>query len=66
MSLIRWDGVYGESDRFLPEDDVAAAVREGEALLRERPHHDPGNGLPDLDEARRWKLQRRTGPHPAS
>jgi hypothetical protein len=66
MGLIQWDGIYGESDTFLSEEDVAAAIDEAEALLRERRHHVSDAVLADLDEARRRRLQRRAGPHPAS
>ena len=66
MGLIQWDGIYGESDTVLPNEDVAAAILEADTLLRERPHADSHGGLPDLDEARRWRLQGRTGPPPAS
>lgn len=66
MGLIQWDGIYGESDTFLPDEDAAAAILEAEAFLRERPHANSDGGLPNLDEARRWRLQGRTGPHPAS
>lgn len=66
MGLIQWDGIYGESDTFLPDEDVAAAILEAEALLRERPYADSDGGQPNLDEARRRRLQRRAGLHPAS
>ena len=62
MGLISWDGIYGESDTFIPEEDAAAAAQDAEALLREHPYRDSSNGLPDLGEARRWKLLRGTDP----
>lgn len=66
MGLIRWDGIYGESDTFLPQEDITAATQDAEALLREHPYRDSSNGLPDLGEARRRKLLRGTGPRPTS
>jgi hypothetical protein len=66
MGSIQWDGIHGESDTFLPEEDLAAAVQDAEALLQERPRADSGGELPDLDEARRRKLPHQTRPRPAS
>ncbi|MBX3438559.1 MAG: hypothetical protein KF861_13790 [Planctomycetaceae bacterium] len=62
MGLISWDGIYGESDTFIPEEDAAAAAQDAKALLREHPYRDSSNGLPDLGEARRRKLLRGTDP----
>lgn len=48
MDAIEWDGIYGESDTFLPVEDVEAAERETAATTQ--PVDD--ESLPDLDQQR--------------
>ena len=48
MDAIEWDGIYGESDTFLPVKDVEAAERETAATIQ--PLDD--ESLPDLDQER--------------
>ncbi|WP_454151183.1 hypothetical protein [Microbacterium lacticum] len=45
MGAIEWDGIYWESDTFLPVEDVEAAEREAAAAVY--PACD--ESLPDLD-----------------
>ncbi|MDR6166181.1 hypothetical protein QE367_000385 [Microbacterium paludicola] len=33
MGAVEWDGIYGESDTFLPVADVEAAEREAAAAI---------------------------------
>lgn len=60
MGLIQWDGIYGESDTFVPEADVAAAIKDAEKVAQEHPYNDSSSELPDLDRARRQNLPHRS------
>lgn len=66
MGSIQWDGIYGESDTFLSNENVAAATAETEAFLEERPYSESTGDVPDLDEARVWRSRSHTGPRSAS
>lgn len=54
MSAIEWDGIYGESDTFLPVEDVEAAEREAAAAV----YPTGDESLPDLDLERARRRRR--------
>lgn len=53
MGMIRWDGVYGESDTFLLDLEIAGALQDADVYMRGRSHRELIGELPDMDDARR-------------
>lgn len=54
MGAIEWDGIYGESDTFLPIEDVDAAEREAAAAV----YPTGDESLPDFDLERARRRRR--------
>lgn len=55
MGAIEWDGIYGESDTFLPGGEVAAAEREAAAAIYPAAAN---QSLPDFDQERAHRRHR--------
>lgn len=54
MGAIEWDGIYGESDTFLPVEEVDAAEREAAAVI----YPAADESLPDFDQERARRRHR--------
>ena len=54
MGAIEWDGIYGESDTFLPAEDVEATEREAATAV----YPTGDESLPDFDPERTRRRRR--------